>query len=745
MKKFIISTLTLVIGVALFSTTAFAADAAFNSPAPMQTISVTNSTTSPCSFGAIDGCWKSSATAKPGDIIAVHLYYKNTSGETARGTTVSIRPSRNGNLVSFSGGVVAQNADRVTGNASVTLSKTTTITTLLGDQRPDWRSSYSGGPREVNVNALFGNGFAIGDIPAGEQGTIVVRFRVDGDSTPDQECTINSFNANPSTIVKGNSSTLSWNTTNCQYVNITALGQNEGSNLSPTSTRSVSPESTRTYTLTAYPGGKVATATVTVNNGGGGNNDNCYINSFNASPSNLNYSGSTTLNWDTSNCDYVNISPSGGNNLGADGSRSVYVGNTTTYTLTAYPGGQTSSTTVYVNNGGGNNNACYINSFYADSNSILQGQTTTLRWNTSGSGSVYLSGFGNQNGNGAISVSPYYTTTYTLSLNGYNCSNSSQSVTITVNQNNNGGPSYQQPQAITTVGNALSAFSAQLNGIAVPNTNYGTANAWFEYGPTTALGSRSDTQSVGGSGSSPYSANISGLTGGRTYYFRAVVQTNAGTAYGSVVSFTTPNNTTYTPPARVVYVNSATTTRSNSGLVANSQASLFKLRVDSTFDRMCLGGNIDYTVTYENISGQQLSDSVLRITFPGELNYVSGSRGDYSVVDRTLTIPLGTVQPGEQGSVTVRARVNDTAVQGKLAVITATMVYTNPVTRAQENAIAYSLITISNDCPAVLGASVFGFGSFLPQTLLQWLLLILVILALIVLARMLYRKNEKSV
>ncbi|MDB5254889.1 MAG: hypothetical protein JWL92_265, partial [Candidatus Nomurabacteria bacterium] len=63
--------------------------------------------------------------------------------------------------------------------------------------------------------------------------------------------------------------------------------------------------------------------------------------------------------------------------------------------------------------------------------------------------------------------------------------------------------------------------------------------------------------------------------------------------------------------------------------------------------------------------------------------------------------------------------------------------------RAQENAIAYSLITISNDCPAVLGASVFGFGGFLPTTLLGWLLLILIILALIVLARMLYRKNEQ--
>ncbi len=113
------------------------------------------------------------------------------------------------------------------------------------------------------------------------------------------------------------------------------------------------------------------------------------------------------------------------------------------------------------------------------------------------------------------------------------------------------------------------------------------------------------------------------------------------------------------------------------------------------------------------------------------------------MTDRTLTISLGTVQAGEQGSVTVNAAVNNQAVAGKLSVITATMVYTNPTTQAQEQAIAYSLITISNDCPSVLGASVFGLGSFLPQTLLAWLLLILVILTLIVLARSLSRKKEE--
>jgi hypothetical protein len=364
---------------------------------------------------------------------------------------------------------------------------------------------------------------------------------------------------------------------------------------------------------------------------------------------------------------------------------------------------------------------------------------------------VYITGFGNQNASGSMSISPYTSTTYTLTLNGGNCSGNgtqSQSLTVNVTQpyyNNGGGTYYAQPQALTTVASVLNSYSAVLNGIAVPNMNYGSTSAWFEYGSTTGLGNRTSAQVVTANGSNPYSTNISGLVPGATYYYRAVVQNQNGTAYGSIVPFTTPSasvlsTTTHVAPTRVIVQTRTVTT--NNGLVAKSQPSLFKLEVDSSYDHMCIGGNIDYTVNYQNISGQDLQNSILRITFPGELTYASSSQGSYDVTDRTLTISLGTVQAGEQGSVTVHAQVNDQAVQGKLAVITATMVYTNPATLAQEQAIAYSLITISNDCPSVLGASVFGFGSFLPQTLLAWLLLILVILALIVLARALSRRND---
>ena len=51
--------------------------------------------------------------------------------------------------------------------------------------------------------------------------------------------------------------------------------------------------------------------------------------------------------------------------------------------------------------------------------------------------------------------------------------------------------------------------------------------------PTTA-----DNSSVNGSGTGSFTSNLSGLTGGTTYYVRAYAINSAGTSYGNELSFT---------------------------------------------------------------------------------------------------------------------------------------------------------------------------------------------------------------
>jgi hypothetical protein len=565
MKKFIIGLFVLATLV-LSAPGISSAQSMFNSPGEMPTLTVSSTSTNNCQLGPIDGCWRTSTTARPGDIVGVHIYYRNTSNTPSQGTTLSIKPGSvsRSSSVTFVGGVASETGPRSVGNATVTLSEPAALTYIPGSAR--WypnRSTALG----VNESGLFGTGFEIGTVMPGEQGVLVANFRV---------------------------------------------GEGQAQNV------------------------------------------------------------------------------------------------------------------------------CRIDSFSADDTSINNGESTVLRWRTTGINDVDITpGYNNRNQDGSLTVSPSSTTTYTIRGTGNNCSDS-DSVTVRVNEST-------RPQAITTAATILSSTSARLNGIAIPNISSGTTSAWFEWGPSQSLGYRTTSQSIpANSTSNYYSDVVNGLVPGTTYYYRAAVQNKNGTAYGDIVRFQTQsavvrNTTVVTQPTRVIVTQPRQVTTST--VVAQSAPSLLELRVESAYDRMCVGGQMDYVVTYRNLSSQVLENTILRITFPKEVDYISATRGDYEVIDRTLTIALGNIQPAEQGTVTIHTTINDTAVRGNLTVTTATVVYTNTITRAQEDAIAYSLITITDDCPNVLVASAAGFWSFLPDTLLEWLLLILVILALVVLSRQLYRKR----
>lgn len=610
-----------------------------------------------CTPGAVDGCWKSSITANPGDTIGVQIYYHNTSDYTAANVAVGLNRSGITNVSSthtISGGVLANGYIVAKGSATVNLSSAASLELV----RVLWYPNQSTTPQTIGSSNIYDNyGQSIGDVNPGwaGQGNVVIQYRVSGAVDNNSECRINDFTADDTSIDDGDSTKLRWDTTGCDYVNI-----------------------------------------------------------------------------DSDDEDFRNRS--------ADGSVTVSPSDDTVYTLRAYRSDGTlgDSDTVRINVGN-SNSSCSIDSFYADDTTIDRGDSTVLRWTTTKSGSVDIESndqdFLNRNEDGNVTVRPSSTTTYTLTTD--KC-NRTKTVTVYVGSTTTNSA----PQAITTVASVLGGYSAQLNGIAVPNTTTGSTTAWFEWGTNGYLGTRTASQAIATNGSNTYyNTVVSGLTPGAVYYYRAAVQNQNGTTYGDIVRFQTTRSTvvTTTPPRVTVK-----TVTIKDTVTAQSEPSLLELKVETSYDRMCVGGAIDYTITYRNVSSQKLTDTVLRITHPKEITYLSSSLGHYEVVDRALTLDLGSVEAGESGTIIVHARVNSDAIRGNLAVTTASVVYTNSITRAQEDAIAYSLLTISDDCPNLLGASAFGFGSFLPDTLLEWLLLILVILALILVARQFYKKREEN-
>ncbi len=94
------------------------------------------------------------------------------------------------------------------------------------------------------------------------------------------------------------------------------------------------------------------------------------------------------------------------------------------------------------------------------------------------------------------------------------------------------------PGAVTNAASGVTSTTATLNGIVDPNGR--AATAYFEYGTSTSYGTKTPAKSAGsGESSVPMSVAISGLKAGRTYHYRLVATSDAGTARGADVTFST--------------------------------------------------------------------------------------------------------------------------------------------------------------------------------------------------------------
>ncbi|MBN2193030.1 MAG: hypothetical protein JW751_09460 [Polyangiaceae bacterium] len=95
----------------------------------------------------------------------------------------------------------------------------------------------------------------------------------------------------------------------------------------------------------------------------------------------------------------------------------------------------------------------------------------------------------------------------------------------------------------------VTATATILNGSANPFGNATTG--WFRYGRAnpgtcngtfgTRLPASGGTALGAGTATVSYSQTLTGLTANTTYYFCAIAQNGAGTAFGGVLSFTTPD------------------------------------------------------------------------------------------------------------------------------------------------------------------------------------------------------------
>jgi len=212
------------------------------------------------------------------------------------------------------------------------------------------------------------------------------------------------FSAAPTSISAGQSSTLTWTSSNATTVSI-----DNGVGSQPLNgSIGVSPASTTTYTLTATGAGGTTTKTATVTVV-----QPAPTITFSATPNNIAPGQSSTLVWNTTNATSVNID-NGVGSKPVSGSATVTPAATTTYTLTAVgPGGTlTSPATVTVSNRPSI-------TFTASPTDIVAGSSSTLVWAVTNATTISIdNGVGSVAASGSTSVSPSGTTQYTITAVG---------------------------------------------------------------------------------------------------------------------------------------------------------------------------------------------------------------------------------------------------------------------------------------------------------------------------------------
>lgn len=340
--------------------------------------------------------------------------------------------------------------------------------------------------------------------------------------------------------------------------------------------------------------------------------------------------------------------------------------------------------------------------------------------------------------------------------------NNASSYVSTYNENNydryytnNNYNQTSYPTVITNKPTYVTETSARLNSSA--SANGSDSVTWYEWGKTVNMQNNTNTQSIGYGNNVAVGETITGLDLGTVYFYRAAVRNAQGvTRYGGVESFKTLGTPVVVQPTvrtvvQTVYRNVPTTTTTQTNLVANNLVpGLVALRVNDISQNglqnqiACVGEEFNYEITYQNVSGKTLTNSVLEIRIPTELDYVKSTNGGtYSNNDRSLVYNLGTLTPNQSGKFYVTTKALSLA-KGKGSVVTSlSLSYTNPTTTAQEEAIAYVIHTFG-DCSVNNNAALALFGgSFLPQTLAGWLLLIILILAMLLLARTVYERTRK--
>ena len=286
--------------------------------------------------------------------------------------------------------------------------------------------------------------------------------------------------------------------------------------------------------------------------------------------------------------------------------------------------------------------------------------------------------------------------------------------------NNNGGVGIQ-PGVTTNGFTNLSGNSVVLSGFV--NGNNLNTSAWFEYGTDSTRFTNSTTQTDYGAGVRNFNITLLDLKPNNVYYFRAVAQNAQGRTFGQIMSFTTgypiysnnPNNNVPTP--------------NNTNLVASITPATQVYATSAKLNALIVNANSTPSTTWFEWSDNQnnlnnKTESINTGALPAvrHANTITGLKPNTTYYFRAVA---------DNGSTRVVSALN-------YFITTNTSSGTTNNTQNTQN--GGSIITpVSEEELSTLDLSANALGTgFLPDSLPEWLLLIIFILLIMLITQYLF-------
>lgn len=317
---------------------------------------------------------------------------------------------------------------------------------------------------------------------------------------------------------------------------------------------------------------------------------------------------------------------------------------------------------------------------------------------------------------------------------------------------------------VTSITTQITKNSARCNGIGLI-AGGAQSTGWFEYGETPNLGRDTSKVSIGSDYTAPFSNVLTNLKTNNTYFCRAVMSNEHGVVKGEIVRFTTGDKKiSYITPKVVttkkVVKNEVTCSDGTVLKTSSSQASIInngdKLAttvLEKVNGEISPNNELNYRFNYKNISEGLLDNVIIKINVPQEFSFVSSNVGSYDDITHTLTFNQNTMDASNEGVVSFKVKVLNTASIGKSVVSTGYLSYTFKSADGKvmaDEVISYSvgsIIPVNNFNSGTGAKNVVGTSSdsFLPSSLVEWFALIAIMFILYVLGRSIYATyNEEE-